>query len=48
MMNKGTDRDLLEAGISVVQPQVAASHIPDWTQFVTKQDMSQLENRLIR
>jgi hypothetical protein len=34
------------------QAQVVASHLPDWSQFATKQDwaqgLAQLESRLIR
>ncbi len=49
MINQDAYQDLTAAGMAV------ASHIPDWSQFATKRDMSQLrqdmkqlESRLIR
>ena len=37
---------------TVVQPESVAAHLPDWSQFATKQDLNQglvqLESRLIR
>ena len=46
MINKAAYRDLQAAGMDDAQAQVVASHIPDWSQFATKQDMSQLGNQL--
>ena len=48
MINKAAYQDLLDAGMADAQAQVVASHIPDWSQFVTKQDLSQTGDRLIR
>ena len=45
MINKGTYQDLQAAGMDDAQAQVVASHIPDWSQFVTKQDVCRLEKR---
>ena len=42
MINKTAYRDLQEVGMEDTQAQAVASHIPDWSQFATKQDMSRL------
>jgi len=46
MINKVAYQDLKAVGMEDAQAQVVASHIPDWSQFATKQDMSRLESRL--
>ena len=46
MMNKVAYQELQAAGMEDGQAQVVAAHIPDWSQFATKQDMSQLGNQL--
>ena len=48
MINRVAYQELKELGMEDAQAQTIASHIPDWSQFVTKQDMSQLESRIIR
>ncbi len=46
MINKTAYEDLKAAGMEETQAMAIASHMPDWSQFATKQDMSQLESRL--
>ena len=50
MINKAAYQDLTEAGMPAPQAQAVAAHIPDWSQFATKEDlakgMSQLDTRL--
>ena len=48
MINKAAYQDLTEVGMPEAQAQAVAAHIPDWSQFATKDDLSQLESRLIR
>ncbi len=48
MMNKVAYQALREADMPDAQAQVVAAHLPDWSQFATKRDLHQLENRLIR
>ena len=48
MMHRTAYQELKELGMADAQAQVVASHIPAWSQFVTRQDVSQLESRLIR
>ena len=48
MINKAAYQDLTEVGMPAAQAQAVAAHIPDWSQFATKDDLSQLESRLIR
>ena len=52
MINRTAYNDLQAAGMAEAQAQVVASHLPDWSQFATKQDLAQglaqLESRLIR
>ena len=59
MINKAAYQDLTEVGMPEAQAQAVAAHIPDWSQFATKDDlekglsqldtrMSQSESRLIR
>ncbi len=38
-INKQALRDLREAGMERDQAEAVASHIPDWTQFATKDDI---------
>jgi len=45
-INQGAYRDLKAVGMEDAQAQVVASHIPDWSQFVTKQDLHQLAQDL--
>ena len=59
MINRVAYNDLRAAGMAEDQAQTVAAHLPDWSQFVTKQDLarlagdmqrgfSDLESRLIR
>ena len=48
MINKAAYQDLTEVGMPEAQAQAVAAHIPDWSQFATKDDLSHLESRLIR
>ena len=52
MINRTAYNELQAAGMVEAQAQVVASHLPDWSQFATKQDLAQglaqLESRLIR
>ena len=52
MSNKGAYEDRPEAGMKDSPPQVVAPHVPDWSQFVTKdaleKGISQVESRLVR
>ena len=45
-MDKTVYDDLMEAGFDAKRAAVLASHVPDWSQFATRQDLSQLESRL--
>ena len=42
-----TYRALQDADMEAAQAEVVA-HLPDWSQFATRQDIAQLESRLIR
>ena len=46
MINRAAYEDLKEAGMEDPQAVVIAAHIPDWSQFATRQDLSSLESRL--
>ena len=52
MINRAAYRELQEAGMDAPQAEAVAAHLPDWSQFATKQDLTQglaeLENRLVR
>ena len=55
MINKAAYGDLREVGMTDAQVEAVASHIPDWSQCATRQDladlrqdMGHLESRLIR
>ena len=43
-MNRRAYRDLREAAMEENQAEIIASHIPDWSQFATKQDMAELKS----
>ena len=51
MINKAAYEDRKETGMEDAQAIAIASHIPDWSQFTTKQDlekgMSRLEVRMV-
>ena len=42
-MNRRLYRELQEAEMEEKQAIIIASHIPDWSQFATKQDMAELK-----
>ncbi len=42
-INKQALRDLREAGMERDQAEAVASHIPDWTQFATKDDIRAIQ-----
>ena len=42
-MNRRVYRDLREAEMEENQAEIIASHIPDWSQFATKQDIAELK-----
>ena len=50
MINKAAYQELTQAGMPAAQAQAVAAHIPDWSQFATRDDlakgMSQLDTRL--
>ena len=46
MINKAALTDLKAVGMDDAQAEAVASHVPDWSQFATKQDMNRLESRL--
>ena len=46
MINRAAYQDLTEVGMPAAQAQAVAAHIPDWSQFATKDDLRQLESRL--
>lgn len=48
MINRVAYNDLRAAGMAEDQAQTVAAHLPDWSQFATRQDLAQLESRLIR
>lgn len=43
-MNRRVYRDLREAEMEENQAEIIASHIPDWSQFATKQDITELRS----
>ena len=47
-MNRRVYRDLREAEMEENQAEIIASHIPDWSQFATKQDIAELKSSLMR
>ena len=48
MINRAAYRELQDAGMDASQAEVVAAHLPDWSRFATKEDLAQLESRLIR
>ena len=42
-MNRRVYRDFREAEMEENQAEIIASHIPDWSQFATKQDIAELK-----
>ncbi len=42
MLNKTAYEDLRQVGLAEDQAIALASHLPDWSQFATKQDLGQL------
>ena len=48
VINRAAYNDLRAAGMAEDQAQTVAAHLPDWSQFATRQDLAQLESRLIR
>jgi len=47
MINKAAYEDLKEAGMDDAKAIAIASHIPDWSQFATRQDLSRMELRIV-
>lgn len=47
-MNRIVYRELREAQMEDKQAEIIASHIPDWSQFATKQDLAELKSDLMR
>ena len=45
-MDRTVYDDFVQAGFDTKQAAVMASHVPDWSQFATRQDLGQLESRL--
>ena len=46
MINRTAYRDLREAGMDASQAEVVAAHLPDWSQFATKQDLATLQSEM--
>ena len=46
MLNKAVLNDLRDAGMDSPQAEVIAAHIPDWRQFVTKEDLKDVKQEL--
>ena len=47
-MNRTVYRELRDAQMEEKHAETIASHIPDWSQFVTKQDLAELKSDLMR
>lgn len=45
-MHRRAYRELRKAEMEEKQAEIIASHIPDWSQFATKQDMAELKSEL--
>lgn len=43
-MHRRAYRELREAEMEEKQAEIIASHIPDWSQFATRQDMAELKS----
>lgn len=48
MINRAAYNDLRAAGMAEDQAQTVAAHLPDWSQFATKQDLARLEGDMQR
>lgn len=46
MINRTAYRDLQDAGMDAPQAEAVAAHLPDWSQFATKQDLAALQSDL--
>ena len=46
MINRAAYEELRAADMPEDQAKAVAAHLPDWSQFATKQDLARLENRL--
>ena len=46
MINRTAYRDLQDAGMDAPQAEAVAAHLPDWSQFATKQDLATLQTDL--
>ena len=46
MLNKAVLDNLRAAGMESPQAEVVAAHIPDWRQFVTKEDLKDVKQEL--
>ena len=46
MINRAAYEELRVADMPEDQAKAVAAHLPDWSQFATKQDLARLENRL--
>ena len=42
MINRAAYHELQEAGMDAPQAEVVAAHLPDWSQFATRQDLTEL------
>ncbi len=47
-MNRTVYRELRDAQMAEKHAEIIASHIPDWSQFATKQDIAELKSDLMR
>ena len=45
-MNRTVYRELRDAQMEETHAEIIASHIPDWSQFATKQDLAELKAEL--
>ena len=48
MINRTAYEELRAADMPEDQAKAVAAHLPDWSQFATKQGLVELESRLIR
>ena len=46
--NRTVYRELRDAQMEERRGEIIASHIPDWSQFATKQDLAELKSDLMR
>ncbi len=46
MINRTAYRDLQDAGMDASQAEAVAVHLPDWSQFATKQDLATLRSEM--